>query len=143
VLAALPVSLVAGVLQASVSAYRRTGELRALAPRYVYPALPVLAIGAVAAAAAVAGARGWRVPRRALPVVIAVAAAGVVASVARAAHAAYGTTSLSTLLHTARSVSPLGRPAPILLAVTVLWAGCLLLAIAVAARSWEAEKVPR
>jgi 4-amino-4-deoxy-L-arabinose transferase-like glycosyltransferase len=143
VLAALPASLVAGVLQASVSAYRRTGELRALAPRYVYPALPVLAIGAVAAAAAVADARGWRVPRWALPAVLATAAAGVVASVARAGHAAYGTSSLSTLLDEARSVSPIGRPAPVLLAVAVGWACCTLLAIALAARSWEAEKVPR
>ena len=38
VLASVPGFLIAGVMQASVSAYRRSGALAGLAPRYVYPA---------------------------------------------------------------------------------------------------------
>lgn len=134
VLAAVPAGLAAGVLQASVSAYRRNGELRALAPRYLYPALPVLAVGAVAAVALIAGRNGWRPPKPALPAVLVAGAVGVAVTVHRGASSAYDTGSWGEILDRARAVSPVGRPAIALGLVLLAWLAALVAAVRVLLR---------
>jgi len=141
-LAAVPASLVAGVLQASVSAYRRSGELRALAPRYLYPAAAVLAIAAVAAAITILRRLDRPAPRGALLLTMALAAVAAVASVAHVARSAYGTGSPSEVLDAARGVSPIGRPAPALAAVALLWLGTVVLALR-GARDLSVRSAPR
>jgi hypothetical protein len=129
-LAAVPVSLALGTLYASVDGYRRDGQLRGLAPRYVYPAAAVLAIGAVAALAAIAGRvvpghlRRWLLPAG----VAVLSLVGGVASVARAVQGSFGTSSWADIADRARAVSPIGRPMEVLAPIALAWVAVLVLA---------------
>jgi hypothetical protein len=135
-LAAVPASLVARTLYASVDAYRRTGELRGLTPRYVYPSAALLAVGIVAAVAAVlrraapASLRRWALPVGTVAVAL-VAGAG---SVLRAVHAAYGTRSWSDLATRAAALGPINHAGPVAAALALLWAAATLGAAALLAR---------
>jgi hypothetical protein len=138
VLAAVPVALVLGVMWASLDAHRRTGEIRGLAPRYLYPATIVLVLGVVGAASTiVARLRLERHRGLLLTAGLGVGAAvGSAAFLARGVQAHYGTTSWSDILHRVEAVGPLGQPAAVV-AVGVLW----VVAVALAARQlWVAAR---
>lgn len=130
-LALMPVALTAAVIWASLKTYRVTGEVRALAPRYLYAVLPILALAVVAAAgmtlrriAPPAWSR-WALPLG-IPVVGAVAGLG---SFVHAIRGLYGTSDLALLLDRAHVVAPVANPGPWVAVLLVGWA----LAIATAA----------
>lgn len=133
VLALMPAALIAAVLWASFKTYRLNGEVRALAPRYLYAVLPLFALAAVSAGATVVRRMAppswprWVLPLG-IPVVAAVAGFG---SFVRASHGLYGTTDLSVLLDRARAVAPVANPGAWATVLLVCW----VLAIATAAVS--------
>jgi 4-amino-4-deoxy-L-arabinose transferase-like glycosyltransferase len=123
----VPAALVAGTLYASVDAYRRTGELRALTPRYLYPSAAFLAIGVVAAIATSGrGLLRGRVARWALPV--ATVAFGLGAgpgSVARSVQSSYATTSWSDIATRASAIGPLNHAGPVVVVLGLAWLAAL------------------
>lgn len=133
VLALMPVALITAVLWASFKTYRLNGEVRALAPRYLYAVMPLFALAVVSAGAMVVRQLAppswprWILPLG-MPVVAAVAGFG---SFARAIHGLYGTTDLSVLLDRAHAVAPVANPGAWATVLLVCW----VLAIAVAAVS--------
>jgi 4-amino-4-deoxy-L-arabinose transferase-like glycosyltransferase len=133
VLALLPIALVTAVIWASFKTYRTNGEVRALAPRYLYAVLPLLALAVVSAASTVArriGPQTW--PRWVLPLGISVAAAVAgFGSFVRAVSGLYGTTDLALLLDRAHAVAPVADAGPWELVLFACW----VLAIATAAAS--------
>ena len=106
-----PVLLGAASVATSYAVYRRSGEVRGLLGRYLYPGLPAIAIGLAAAVGAIADRL------RAAPVRAAAAAAWIggltILAAAAAAHALrglYGTSDLSLLLARAHAVAPTAVP---------------------------------
>jgi hypothetical protein len=131
-LALVPAVLLGGVLLSSFQVYVKNGQVRGLLGRYLYAGLPVLAIAAVAALASLATLvrRRWPLPAGAVAAAGTTLAAIVcVASMRRAIHGFYGTSSPSEWLDRMARVSAVGRPAPVLLALLVVW----IAAVAVAA----------
>jgi hypothetical protein len=132
VLALVPVALTLAVIWASFKTYRLNGEVRALVPRYVYPALPLIALAAVGAATTVARRAlptAWS--RWALPVGIPVLA--VVAGLGSFLHCIrglYGTSDLSLLLDRAGAIAPVTAPGPWALVLLVGWSLSVALATA-------------
>jgi 4-amino-4-deoxy-L-arabinose transferase-like glycosyltransferase len=135
VLALIPLALTAAVIWASFKTYRLNGEVRALAPRYLYAAMPLFALGAVSAAATVA--RRLDLPgrvRRLLPIAIPLlAAVAGLGSFVRAVHGLYGTTDLSLLLDRAGVLAPVAAPGPWTATILVLW-GAAVVAAAISSR---------
>ncbi len=131
VLALMPVALIAAVLWASFKTYRLNGEVRAIAPRYLYAVLPLVALAVVSAAVtALRGLAPSSWSRWVLPVGIPVAAAVAgFGSFVHAAHGLYGTTDLSVLLDRAHVLAPVATPGPWAAVLLVGW----VLATAVAA----------
>jgi hypothetical protein len=134
VLALVPLVLVFAVIWASFKTYRSNGEVRALVPRYVYPALPLMALAAVSALATTArraASQRWaRWSRWALPVGIPLLALGAgLASLLHAMRGLYGTSDASLLLDRAGAIAPLATPGPWALIILEAWA----VAVAVAA----------
>jgi hypothetical protein len=142
-LAAVPGALAMGTLYASFDAYLRNGEVRGLAPRYVYAAAAVLSIGAVGAFATVARRL---VPARRHGLLagagVVLLGAGAVASLIKAVTNSYGTASLSELRHRAPAVAPIGKPAPVAAVLVVLWVVALVAAVVAVARASAAPTDP-
>jgi 4-amino-4-deoxy-L-arabinose transferase-like glycosyltransferase len=135
-LGALPAGLLVASVKASFDVYRTNGEVRGLAPRYLYPALPVAALGLVAAGGAVAARlpSRWAGRASALAVLVLAAVAGA-GSFVTAATGLYDTTELGRLLERAEIVSPAAAPGVWL---GVLALGWLATTGAVVAAAWRA-----
>lgn len=129
-LAAVPAGLVAASFKASFDVYRLTGEVRGLAPRYLYPAVPLLAVGLAAAGGAVAA----RLPRR-LRAPLAAIAVGLLALVAGvgsfvlAVTGLLDSTSIGRMVERADVVSPVGAPAMWLAALAIGWTAATVAAV--------------
>lgn len=134
-LGAVPAGLLVASFKASFDVYRLNGEVRGLAPRYLYPALPVAALGLVAVGGALAAhlpTRLWRpLTVGALTLLAVVAGAG---SLALAVTGLQRTTSLHLLLDRARIVSPVAAPGMWLGLLVVGW---LAVTCSVVAAVWR------
>jgi|GEM_PF-4489208 len=120
-LAAVPVGLFVSAAYSSYSTYHRNGEIRGLAPRYVYGAIPVLAVGAVAAVGMLARGR-LRRDRLATALAFAgVAVAGVGGSFLVAMRGQYASASLSVVAGRAGVVAPVAHPLRWIAAIAVVW----------------------
>lgn len=140
-LAALPVGLAVAAFKASFDVYRLNGEVRGLAPRYLYPALPVLALGMVAVGSVLAERLPERwIPRAPAVAVGAWAAVAGVGSLVLALTGLHDTTSLGRLIERASIVSPVPA-ASLWLAVVVI--GWLVLSTAVVAALWHGPDMSR
>ncbi len=135
-LAMVPAALVAGTLYASVDAYRRTGELRALTPRYLYPSAAFLGIGVVAAIATSGrGLLRGRVARWALPVgTVAFGLGAGPGSVARSVQSSYATTSWSDIATRASAIGPVNHAGPVVVVLALAWLAALVGAAVLMAR---------
>ncbi len=140
-LAMVPAALVAGVMYASLEAYRRSGELRALTPRYLFPAAAILGIGVVAAIAASSrGLLRGRAARWALPIgTVAFGLGAVPTSVARTVHASYATSSWSDIATRASAVGPINHAGPAVLVLGLAWLAALVTAAVLMLRLPPAE----
>ena len=127
----VPVALALSVLWASFTTYRSNGEIRGLAPRYLYPGL------ALYAAAAVAPLRRFLAQSRVIAfVVVGTAVIGGAGSFIRAVHGLYGTRSTQLLLDRAAVVAPVKWPLLWLALLFVAWSAAIA---AIAARWWLPE----
>lgn len=148
VLAAVPLALFGAVAWASFDVYRTNGEVRGLAPRYVYLALPVLAVALVGALRSVAARlrlapAGARARNGLLALgLAAVAAVGSAGSFVVAMRGRYQTSSLAEALERAGVVSPVAGPGPVLGAILAAWLAAVLAAVALSWRSLPAEGCP-
>ncbi len=144
-LAAVPLALFGAVAWASFDVHRTNGEVRGLAPRYVYLALPVLAVALVGALRTVAARlrvapAGAKAPSRLLALgLVAVAAVGSVGSFAVAMRGRYQTSSLSEALERAGVVSPVADPGPVLGAISAAWLAAVLVVVGLSWGSLPAE----
>ena len=126
-LAAIPVALLAAALWSSYSTFHASGEIRGMAPRYVYGALPVFAVALVAAGSTVAARLQLRA-RWVAAVIVLVAAAGTVVEFVEAMKGQYATASPGTMLHRAGIVSPVTHAGAWITAIALAWVVCVVAA---------------
>ncbi len=127
VLALAPLLLFLATTWTSFTTFRANGEVRGMAPRYVYGSVPVLAVAAVAALAAIASRTKWLRSGRVVALsLLVVAFAGVVVSFVEAMRGLYATSSLHEMMGRAGVVAPVSRPTLFVVAAAVMWTMAML-----------------
>jgi hypothetical protein len=137
VLAVVPVALLLASAFTAYSTFRRNGEVRGMAPRYVYGSTPILAAGVVAGLSAI----GTRL-RAIRPSVVAAfigvaAAAGTAGTFVVATRGQYATTSWSVVFERADVVAPVAHPASWMVLITMVWAACIVAIAFLVSQQWR------
>lgn len=134
-LAVVPVGLLVASYKASFDVYQVNGEVRGLAPRYLYPALPVVAVGLSAVGRTIADRLPRHVIEHTVPALVAgLAVIGGGGSFLLAVTGLYDSTSITELLDRASRTSPVSAPGGWLLLLGVGWAATVAAVVSLTGR---------
>ncbi len=137
VLAIAPLMLLLSAAFAAYSTFHRNGDIRGMAPRYVYGSIPVLATGVIAAVSAIAARmRAGRVFIVGV-VVAAVSAVGTAGSFIYAMRGQYATTSFQLMIDRADVVAPLPHPLRWLVCIALAWGACVVAIALLVSQQWR------
>ena len=143
-LATLPPLLFVAAALAAFDTFHASGEIRGLAPRYTFGAIPVVAVGAAAAMATIAARvqlDRWRAWLGGLVVLL--AAAWGAASFVAVLRGQYQSDALGTIFQRAGTVAPIARPKAWTAILTLLWLGATAASSALVVRiDTEPEPAP-